>query len=156
MAWFVELYAIGRNRKLLLPDRRRGHSDVLPFHYQAAPRRRFTSKPRLERPYLSEPSQWVPVGYHRGIQFSMQNHEGKPVSEVNVVVSPQQVAQEFRMQRPLRVALFGFGTVGSSVARILVDSKPDGLELTHVFNRGVARKRVDWVPESVEIGRASV
>jgi homoserine dehydrogenase len=79
----------------------------------------------------------------------MQNHEGKPVSEVNVVVSPQQVAQEFRMQRPLRVALFGFGTVGSSVARILVDSKPDGLELTHVFNRGVARKRVDWVPESV-------
>ena len=71
------------------------------------------------------------------------------MSEVNVVVSPQQVAQEFRMQRPLRVALFGFGTVGSSVARILVDSKPDGLELTHVFNRGVARKRVDWVPESV-------
>jgi homoserine dehydrogenase len=24
-----------------------------------------------------------------------------------------------------------------------------GLELTHVFNRGVARKRVDWVPASV-------
>jgi homoserine dehydrogenase len=79
----------------------------------------------------------------------MCTHEGKPVSEVNVVVSSQQVAQESRMQRPLRVALFGFGTVGSSVARILLDSKPDGLELTHVFNRGVARKRVDWVPASV-------
>ena len=26
---------------------------------------------------------------------------------------------------------------------------PQGLELTHVFNRGVARKRVDWVPSSV-------
>jgi homoserine dehydrogenase len=39
--------------------------------------------------------------------------------------------------------------VGSSVARILVESKPHGLELTHVFNRGVARKRVGWVPESV-------
>jgi homoserine dehydrogenase len=49
----------------------------------------------------------------------------------------------------LRIALFGFGTVGSSVARILVESKPQGLELTHIFNRGVARKRVDWTPADV-------
>ena len=27
--------------------------------------------------------------------------------------------------------------------------QPQGLELTHIFNRGVARKRVDWVPSSV-------
>ncbi len=54
-----------------------------------------------------------------------------------------------RFGRPLRIAIFGFGTVGSSVARILVESKPDGLKLTHIFNRGVARKRVDWVPSSV-------
>lgn len=53
------------------------------------------------------------------------------------------------MQRPLRIALFGFGTVGSSVARILVESKPRELELTHIFNRGVSRKRADWTPESV-------
>jgi homoserine dehydrogenase len=53
------------------------------------------------------------------------------------------------LDRPLRIALFGFGTVGSSVARILVESKPEGLELTHIFNRGVARKRVDWAPKSV-------
>ena len=46
--------------------------------------------------------------------------------------------------RPLRVAICGFGTVGSSVARILSDCKPAGLELTHVFNRGVERKRVHW------------
>jgi homoserine dehydrogenase len=52
-------------------------------------------------------------------------------------------------QRPLRIALFGFGTVGSSVARILVESKPPELELTHIFNRGVARKRVDWTPSGV-------
>lgn len=51
-----------------------------------------------------------------------------------------------RVRRPLRIALFGFGTVGSSVARILVESKPEGLELTHVFNRNVKRKRVDWAP----------
>jgi homoserine dehydrogenase len=39
--------------------------------------------------------------------------------------------------------------VGSSVARILVDSKPQGLQLTHIFNRDVERKRVDWVPSDV-------
>jgi homoserine dehydrogenase len=80
-----------------------------------------------------------------------------PVSEVNKSVPPSQVdeqaASESRMQstvgRPLRIALFGFGTVGSSVARILAEQEPQGLELTHVFNRGVARKRVDWLPASV-------
>jgi homoserine dehydrogenase len=46
---------------------------------------------------------------------------------------------------PHRVAILGFGTVGSSVARILCDLKPGGLELTHIFNRNVARKRVDWL-----------
>jgi homoserine dehydrogenase len=51
--------------------------------------------------------------------------------------------------RPLRIALFGFGTVGSSVARIVLESKPEGLELTHVYNRNVSRKKVDWVPKGV-------
>ncbi|MGA3134744.1 MAG: homoserine dehydrogenase [Terracidiphilus sp.] len=80
------------------------------------------------------------------------------MSEVNGSVSPQQQPalaaresrNESRIQRPLRIAIFGFGTVGSSVARILVEQKPQGLELTHVFNRGVERKRVDWTPKSVE------
>jgi len=51
--------------------------------------------------------------------------------------------------RPLRIALFGFGTVGSSVARILVETRPQGLELTHIYNRNVARKQADWVPSGV-------
>jgi homoserine dehydrogenase len=58
-------------------------------------------------------------------------------------------AQSSSVRRPLRIALFGFGTVGSSVARILVESKPHGLEISHIFNRGVARKRVPWVPAGV-------
>jgi homoserine dehydrogenase len=49
----------------------------------------------------------------------------------------------------LRIALFGFGTVASSVARILVESHPEGLELTHVYVRSVARRRADWVPPNV-------
>jgi len=72
------------------------------------------------------------------------------VPEKNTSVSSPAVStHESRARRPLRIALFGFGTVGSSVARILAESKPKGLELTHVFNRNVARKRVDWTPAGV-------
>jgi homoserine dehydrogenase len=48
-----------------------------------------------------------------------------------------------------RVALLGFGTVGQSVARILCSGEVPGIRLTHIFNRQVAGKRVDWVPASV-------
>jgi len=41
----------------------------------------------------------------------------------------------------VKVALLGFGTVGSSVARVLAASKFPGVELTHIFNRNVERKR---------------
>jgi homoserine dehydrogenase len=47
------------------------------------------------------------------------------------------------------VALLGFGTVGQSVARILSSGEVPHVRLTHVFNRNVSRKRVDWVPSSV-------
>jgi homoserine dehydrogenase len=54
---------------------------------------------------------------------------------------------------PVKVALLGFGTVGSSVARVLAESKFPGIELTHIYNRGVERKRASdaakWVPASV-------
>jgi homoserine dehydrogenase len=53
--------------------------------------------------------------------------------------------------KPLRIALLGFGTVGGSVARILCE-RPElanRLQLTHIFNRDVARKRAAWVPSSV-------
>jgi len=76
-------------------------------------------------------------------EFSRASRKGKlQVSQVNDSASAP-------AKRPLRIAIFGFGTVGSSVARILVESEPRELEITHVFNRGVARKRADWVPASV-------
>jgi homoserine dehydrogenase len=71
------------------------------------------------------------------------------ISSPTSTISESTNASEPRLQRPLRIALFGFGTVGSSVARILVESKPRELELTHIFNRDVARKKVDWTPNSV-------
>jgi homoserine dehydrogenase len=54
---------------------------------------------------------------------------------------------------PVKIALLGFGTVGSSVARVLAESKLPGIELTHIFNRNVERKRASdaarCVPASV-------
>jgi homoserine dehydrogenase len=58
---------------------------------------------------------------------------------------PTLAAEEARV---LNLALLGFGTVGSSVARIL-SSAACQLRLTHVFNRGVERKRVDWLPPDI-------
>jgi homoserine dehydrogenase len=73
-----------------------------------------------------------------------------PVPEVNDSVSPHEVSDQKPCNgHPLRIALFGFGTVASSVARILVESRPQGLELTHIYSRSLERRRVDWVPSSV-------
>jgi homoserine dehydrogenase len=66
---------------------------------------------------------------------------------------------EKRKRRPLsaerdkaacKVALLGFGTVGSSVGRILAERASDRLCLTHICNRNVARKKVDWLPAQVQ------
>ncbi len=57
---------------------------------------------------------------------------------------------EFAAGKSCKVALLGFGTVGSCVARLLgARSAEYPLRLTHVCNRDVARKRVDWTPPQV-------
>jgi homoserine dehydrogenase len=65
----------------------------------------------------------------------------------------KQVAKKKQSGSTVKVALLGFGTVGSSVARVLAASKFPGLELTHIFNRSVERKRTSdaakVVPASV-------
>jgi homoserine dehydrogenase len=59
-------------------------------------------------------------------------------------------SSEYAVRNTCKVALLGFGTVGSSVARLLgARSGEHGLRLTHVYNRDVARKRVDWTPPDV-------
>jgi homoserine dehydrogenase len=51
--------------------------------------------------------------------------------------------------RSTRVALLGFGTVGSSVARVFAAQKFPGIQLTHIFNRDVERKRVSAAAKAV-------
>lgn len=54
-------------------------------------------------------------------------------------------------KKKLRVAIAGFGTVGSAVARILTEQASGSacFELVYILNRRIAEKRVDWVPDSV-------
>jgi len=52
-------------------------------------------------------------------------------------------------QRGCTVGIAGFGTVGQAVARILSTGIHPGLRLTHVCNRHIARKKVDWVAPDV-------
>src|SRR6202789_2720592 len=65
----------------------------------------------------------------------------------------QAAIKDAKKSSVVKVALLGFGTVGSSVARVLAASKFPGVELTHIFNRNVARKRASdaakHVPASV-------
>ena len=49
----------------------------------------------------------------------------------------------------IRVALFGFGTVGRSVAKILCETGNGSLRLTHICNRNIERKKQPWVSADV-------
>jgi homoserine dehydrogenase len=51
--------------------------------------------------------------------------------------------------RPCRIALLGFGTVGRSVARLLLAHHQSRFTLSAIFNRQIARKQADWVPAGV-------
>jgi homoserine dehydrogenase len=55
-----------------------------------------------------------------------------------------------RLAPVCKIALAGFGTVGSAVARLLyARSSEHNLQLTQIFNRGVERKKVDWISDDV-------
>ena len=49
----------------------------------------------------------------------------------------------------LKIALLGFGTVGRSVAKILCQDSESPLQLTHIYNRNVARKKIDSLPKTI-------
>jgi homoserine dehydrogenase len=61
----------------------------------------------------------------------------------------KQVAKKKQTGSTVKVALLGFGTVGSSVTRVLAASKFSGIELTHIFNRDVQRKQTSAAAKAV-------
>ena len=64
--------------------------------------------------------------------------------------SHERAVQRAEAELPLKVAIVGFGTVGRSVAKVLSSGIHPSLQLTTICNRGVERKKVDWVPAGVD------
>ena len=71
-----------------------------------------------------------------------------PRSEPKVA---DQIAPKQRVSadKKLKIALAGFGTVGCSVAKILSQNANSPFVLTHIFNRNIERKKVDWISPQV-------
>jgi homoserine dehydrogenase len=72
----------------------------------------------------------------------------KTENKMSSTSKPESTAKT-NFTREVKVALLGFGTVGSSVAKILCERADRRLRLTHIYNRNVARKKVDWLPAEV-------
>jgi homoserine dehydrogenase len=51
--------------------------------------------------------------------------------------------------KKLKVGLLGFGTVGRSVAKILAQDSASPLQLTHIFNRNIERKKIEGLPAHI-------
>ncbi len=51
--------------------------------------------------------------------------------------------------RRLKIGLIGFGTVGRSVAKILAQDAGSPLVLTHIFNRGIKKKKISSLPANI-------
>jgi homoserine dehydrogenase len=67
-----------------------------------------------------------------------------------VRVTSQPDNTKLDQQQVSKIALVGFGTVGSAVARLLAARVGEpALELTHICNRQVKRKKVNWVSDRV-------
>ena len=64
-----------------------------------------------------------------------------------------QVRRSRAQRAPLKVAIVGFGTVGRSVAKVLSSGIHPSLQLSAICNRGVERKKVDWVPGARALDR---
>jgi homoserine dehydrogenase len=63
-------------------------------------------------------------------------------TEIMATKQKKQVAvNKAKASSVAKVAVLGFGTVGSSVASVLAASRFPGVELTHIFNRNIERKR---------------
>lgn len=63
--------------------------------------------------------------------------------------APSASAKASAVDKPLKIGLLGFGTVGRSVAKILCQSANGPLLLTHIFNRNINKKKNDSFPAHI-------
>jgi homoserine dehydrogenase len=83
--------------------------------------------------------------FRRGEALAAKTRRTKSKARTKLVAPPKPAAR----RKKLKIAIAGFGTVGQSVVKLLCGEASGAFELTHIFNRDVARKKVDWVPASV-------
>ncbi len=86
----------------------------------------------------------IGASFQRGEALAAKSKKAKSKTRGKSVPEKITVARG----KKIKVAIAGFGTVGRSVAKLLCQDASDTFELTHIFNRAVARKKVDWVPAS--------
>src|SRR5690242_2949740 len=80
----------------------------------------------------------------------MKSSSSSSLVSKNSSVAVEARNREIRNKETLNVAIVGFGTVGSSVAKILSAHPASGLRLTHIYNRGIARKKTDSLPKHIQ------
>jgi homoserine dehydrogenase len=85
----------------------------------------------------------------------------RPSKASRAKAAPKATSSETRVKTPaggaapssgrvaLKIALLGFGTVGRSVAKILCQDSDSPLQLTHIYNRNIARKKTDSLPKRI-------
>jgi homoserine dehydrogenase len=90
------------------------------------------------------------TGWEDGEVNPIDTHTGDGMTGISKLDTADKKATVAPDSKLWNVAIVGFGTVGSSVARILCEREPSPLRLTYICNRNVARKKVDWLPPTVQ------
>jgi len=80
---------------------------------------------------------------------AIEPEAGTPVEKLSKPAAEAAAESGAAHSSACRVALIGFGTVGSAVAKILCEQGGDALRLTHICNRNVERKKQSWIPGDV-------
>jgi homoserine dehydrogenase len=72
----------------------------------------------------------------------------RPASK-SKTAKPRAARKSASADRRLKIALVGFGTVGQSVAKIIAQDSGGALVLTHIFNRGIKKKKISSLPSGI-------
>jgi homoserine dehydrogenase len=110
------------------------------------------SRPSLPKP-RGRKNAVIPKALHH-VHLPLDTSGEAPVLEADspAVTSPAAglPASDLRAPKKLKIGLAGFGTVGRSVAKLLSLEANSSFVLTHIYNRNIKKKRVDWVLKSVQ------
>src|SRR5512142_466217 len=91
----------------------------------------------LYNPCALNGPRYIGLEFQRGEALAAKANRAKSKSRSKPAPAKKPVVR----RKKLKIAIAGFGTVGRSVAKLLCQEASDTFELTHIFNRDVARKK---------------